>query len=97
MGYFINGGGGSGVGALVTRGLTLGPISFIFIQFRQKSCQIIGFRPKVRGCRLPREILDPPLLIIVFFLKTGLNLKYAALVTRVHFNDKTSATGYVDL
>ena len=42
----------------------LGPISFIF-SFRQNSRQIIGFCPKVKGCRRPYpvwEILDPPLI-----------------------------------
>ena len=35
-------------------------ISFIFMQFLTKPCQIIGFRPKLRGL-YPWGILNPPL------------------------------------
>ena len=44
----------------------LGPISFIFMQFSAKSCQIIGFRSKLRGWCSLWVILDPPLQLQLY-------------------------------
>ena len=50
---------GGSKGTLGTR-TPPGQIFFIFMQFLTKPCQIIGFRPKLRGLCL-WEILNPPL------------------------------------
>ena len=45
-------------------------LSFSF-SFLQKSCQMIGFQPKLRGCP-PWKILDPPLIRLSVAWSTGL-------------------------
>ena len=59
--------------ALVPGTPPLFPISFFFMQFRQKSCQITGWHPKLGGWRPPREILDPPLWYILISLKFSIH------------------------